>query len=100
VLPDGKRERVGELALPRRAALLLAYVRTHRRPTTQVVKHWLVQHAWITTGARFGWWHGDQALQTLIRADNVVEARWGIGYRSEAVAREALAFVRAHEARG
>jgi hypothetical protein len=85
------------MPLPRRAALLLAFVAKHPKPANKIVKHWLVQHAWITTGARFGWWHGAQALKTLIAVDRLVEARWGIGYRSEADARSALAFVHAHE---
>jgi hypothetical protein len=80
-----------------RADRLLAYVRVHKKPTNPVVKHWLVQSAWITAGARFGWWHGTQALQTLIATDRLVEAEWGIGYRSEAVAKAALAYVHAHE---
>ena len=60
--------------------------------------HWLYQHNWIVTGARFGWWQGATALRILIRVDGRVESRWGIGYRSEAIARRALAEVhsRAH----
>jgi hypothetical protein len=98
VLPGGKhRERAGELPLPVRAARLQAFVRAHPKPSNRVVRHWLVQHAWIAAGARFGWWHGAQALATLVATDRLVEARWGIGYRSEGVARAALAFVHAHE---
>jgi hypothetical protein len=99
VIPGAKKELVGELPLPRRAALLLRYVSKHRKPTDKVVKHWLVQHAWIVAGARFGWWHGEQALLTLIRVDHQVERQWKIGYKSERVAQRALAFVRAHEAK-
>jgi hypothetical protein len=63
-------------------------------PTSANVQHWLYQHAWIVTGARFGWWHGDRALVILIRVDRRVESLWGIGHRSEASARDALAYVR------
>jgi hypothetical protein len=64
------------------------------KPTNQLVNYWLYQHAWIVTGARFGWWHGAQALETLIRVDEQVQRQWGVGSRSEAVARAALAKVR------
>ena len=94
---NAHRERAGELPLPSRAALLKRFVHAHGQPTNAAVKHWLVQHAWITAGARFGWWHGAQALQTLIATDRLVEATWGIGYRSESVARAALAYVHGHE---
>ena len=39
-------------------------------------------------------WHGAEALQTLIRVDQRVEREWGIGRKSESVARAALAHVR------
>ena len=58
------------------------------------IQHWLYQHAWIVTGAKFGWWHGADALETLIRVDQHVEREWGIGAKSEAVARAALSQVR------
>jgi len=54
-------------------------------------RYWLYQHAWIVTGARFGWWHGAAALRLLITVDRRVESQWGIGRRSESVARGALA---------
>jgi hypothetical protein len=94
---NAHRERAGELPLPVRADKLMRFVHAHKKPTNPIVKHWLVQHAWITAGARFGWWHGAEALKTLIATDRLVEAEWGIGYRSEAVARAALAYVHAHE---
>ena len=58
------------------------------------MRHWLYQHAWIVTGARFGWWHGAQALQTLIAVDRQLERQWGIGGKSQAVANAALEQVR------
>jgi len=58
-------------------------------------RYWLYQHAWIVTGARFGWWHGAAALRILIGVDGRVESQWGVGFRSESVARAALAAVEA-----
>jgi PASTA domain len=87
-------EPLNEIALPARARRLEAWVETRPTPTNANIQHWLYQHAWIVTGARFGWWHGDNALVTLIRVDRRVERLWGIGYRSEASARAALAYVR------
>lgn len=95
-VPGAPREPLDEIALPARARRLDAWL-TGRGPTAANQRHWLYQHAWIVTGANFGWWHGAEALRLLIRVDHRVESRWGIGYRSEAVARRALAAV---EARG
>jgi hypothetical protein len=85
-----------ELALPTRARRLDAWLRTHPKPTNANVRHWLYQHEWIVTGARFGWWHGSEALEILIRVDEQVQRRWKIGAKSEAAARRALAAVRAN----
>jgi hypothetical protein len=87
------REPLDEITLPARALRLQAWLGT-RSKTRGNVQHWLYQHAWIVTGARFGWWHGTQALQTLIRIDERVQRQWGIGARSEAIARAALAQTR------
>jgi hypothetical protein len=89
------REPLGEITLPARARRLSAWLTPSRNLTAANVQHWLYQHAWIVTGARFGWWHGAEALRTLIRVDRRIEARWGIGYRSEAAARQSLAEVEA-----
>ncbi|HEX2495338.1 MAG TPA: PASTA domain-containing protein [Gaiellaceae bacterium] len=88
-------EPLDEAPLTTRARRLERWLATHRRPTTANVNHWLYQHEWIVTGARFGWWRGDQALEILIRVDEQVQRRWNIGSRSEAAARRALAAVRA-----
>ncbi len=87
------REPQGEIALPVRARRLEAWLTPRRSPSRANVRHWLYQHAWIVSGARFGWWHGAAALRTLIRVDRRLESRWGIGHRSEALARRALAEV-------
>ncbi|MGH3064274.1 MAG: PASTA domain-containing protein [Gaiellaceae bacterium] len=88
-------EPLDEAPLTTRARRLERWLATHRRPTTSNVNHWLYQHQWIVTGARFGWWRGAQALEILIRVDEQVQRRWNIGSRSEAAARRALAAVRA-----
>jgi hypothetical protein len=87
------KEPLDEIALPARALELQRWV-ANRPKTGANVRHWLYQHAWIVTGAQFGWWHGADALQTLIAADQQVERQWGIGGKSQAVARAALAQVR------
>jgi hypothetical protein len=89
------KEPLDELALPVRAARLERWVAAHPKPSNANVRHWLYQHEWIVTGARFGWWHGAEALEILIRVDERVQRRWGIGGKSEAAARRALAAVRA-----
>jgi hypothetical protein len=90
-----KAEPLDEMPLPDRARMLAGWLGSHPKPTAANQRHWLYQHAWIVTGARFGWWRGDEALRILIGVDRRVEARWGIGARSEAEARRALAFVEA-----
>jgi hypothetical protein len=85
-----RREPLNEMPLAVRAKLLLDWLQTDPRPTDANVGRWLYQHAWIVSGARMGWWHGEAALQTLVAADNRAWALWGIGARSRAVARQAL----------
>jgi len=84
------KEPLDEISLPERADQLAAWAATNPRATKKTVRHWLYQHAWIVDGAKFGWWHGAQALATLIAVDQRLERNWGIGHRSEAVARAAL----------
>lgn len=84
-----------ELALPERARRLEVWLRTHSKPTDANVQRWLYQHEWVVTGARFGWWHGAEALEILVRVDQQVRRSWGIGAKSEAAARRALVAVRA-----
>jgi hypothetical protein len=93
-VPGAPKEPLDEIPLPARARRLEAWLTRTRGPTAANERHWLYQHAWIVTGARFGWWHGAEALRVLIRVDRRVESQWGVGYRSEAVARGALAAVR------
>jgi hypothetical protein len=95
IVPGARREPVNEIPLSDRAKALLVWLNRHPNATDANVKHWLYQHAWIVTGAEMGWSHGSEALRTLIVADRRVWALWGIGARSTAVARQALAEVEA-----
>jgi hypothetical protein len=88
------KEPQAEMPLPQRAHLLSAWIAAHSK-TKANVRHFLYQHSWIVTGAKFGWWHGADALRELIAADQAAQHRWGIGRRSELVARAALAEVEA-----
>jgi PASTA domain len=94
-VPGAPKEPLNEMPLPRRARALGAWAAKHPRPTDANVAHWLYQHAWIVTGAKFGWWRGAEALRVLIAVDERVISNWGIGARSRAVARTALAEVEA-----
>jgi hypothetical protein len=94
VVPGAKSEPLDEVPLTVRARQLDAWLSSHRSLDDANVSHWLYQHAWIVTGANLGWWHGAQALETLIAVDHRVERFWGIGNRSERVAHAALVEVR------
>ena len=94
-VPGAPKEPLDEIPLQVRAQRLEAWLARGRDPTAANQRHWLYQHAWIVTGARFGWWHGAEAIRILIRVDRRVESQWGVGYRSEAAARFALAAVEA-----
>jgi PASTA domain len=95
VVQGAPKEPLDEIPLTTRAQRLSAWLTPSRGPTAGNQRHWLYQHAWIVTGARFGWWHGAAALRLLIAVDRRVESQWGIGRRSESVARRALAGVEA-----
>jgi hypothetical protein len=83
-----------EMPLPQRAHLLSAFIASHAKSTANV-RHFLYQNSWIVTGAKFGWWHGADALHELIAADQAAQHRWGLGRKSELVARAALSEVEA-----
>jgi hypothetical protein len=95
VVHGAPKEPLDEIPLTTRAQRLSAWLTPSRRPTAANQRYWLYQHAWIVTGARFGWSHGAAALRLLIAVDRRVESQWGIGRRSESVARAALAGVEA-----
>jgi hypothetical protein len=92
-VPGAPAEPQDEVSLPVRAKQLAAWLAAHPKPTNATVDHWLYQHNWIVTGARFGWAGGAQALRTLVAVDARVQKLWGIGARSEQLARRALAEV-------
>ena len=90
-----RKEPLDEMPLTERAQRLRAWLGRHPQPTSANVRYWLYQNSWIVTGARFGWWHGAEALRILIAANARAQAVWGIGLKSEARARVALAYVQA-----
>jgi hypothetical protein len=94
VVANAPKEPLKEMPLQQRAKLLSTWLASHAK-TPANVRHFLYQHSWIVTGASFGWWHGAQALRELIAVDRVAQKRWGIGRKSELVARSALAEVEA-----
>jgi hypothetical protein len=88
-------EPLDEITLVSRATELDAWVDSHRQRTPAAVNHWLYQHNWIVTGASFGWSGGAQALKKLIATDLRLQRLWGVGARSEQLARRTLAAVEA-----
>jgi len=94
VVDKAPKEPQDEMPLPQRAHLLSVFIASHPKSAANV-RHFLYQHSWIVTGAKFGWWHGATALRELIAADQAADHRWGIGRKSELVARAALAEVEA-----
>jgi|GEM_PF-667221 len=95
-IAGAKPEPLDEIPLPQRAKNLDTWLDSHRVASAANERYWLFQHAWIVAGAKFGWWHGAQALETLIAVDKRVEELWGVGSKSETEARSALEFVRSH----
>jgi hypothetical protein len=89
-------EPTDELTLPARARMLSRRMDAMSKPTDRLVNYWLYQHAWIVTGARFGWHDGAEALRILIQVDQSLVRRFDFGARSEVVARRALAYVEAN----
>jgi PASTA domain len=94
-VPGARAEPTDEISLLDRAKRLDAYVEAHPKPSNAGARHWLYQHAWIVTGARFGWWKGAEALEVLVAVDRQVQRQWGLGAKSRRVAEQALAEVRA-----
>lgn len=96
-VPGAPPEPLDEMPLVDRVQQLDAWLTAHPKVSPAKVDHWLFQHSWIVTGARFGWWQGAEALRLLIRVDERAQKLWGVGSRSAQLARKALAQV---EARG
>ena len=94
VVAGAPGEPADEMPLPQRAKNLGRRVASlTARPGEKFVGHWLYQHAWIVTGAGFGWANGDEALRTLVQVDRSLYVRFGFGAKSEQVARRMLAWV-------
>jgi PASTA domain len=96
ILAGAPAEPADEMPLPERARRLGERLDAAGKPTKRLVEHWLYQHAWIVTGASYGWQDGAKALRILIRVDERLQERFGLGARSEAAARKALAEVERH----
>jgi hypothetical protein len=94
-VPGAPKEPAGSTSLPDRAVELQQWLEAHRQPTAANLNHWLYEHAFLVAGARFGWWHGSTALQTLIEVDKRAEELWGVGAQSRTTAEKALAEVEA-----
>ena len=97
-VPGARVEPLDEMPLPNRALLLRRWLDAHPRKTTSNVEHWLYQNAWIVTGAKLGWWHGADALTTLVAVDQRAQTLWGIGSKSAQNAQAALALVKSRSA--
>jgi PASTA domain-containing protein len=95
VVRGAPSEPLDEMPLPQRAKELAAWVEHLDGMTPAALDHFAYQHAWIVTGATFGWWRGAEALRTLLEVDRRVWAQWGIGARSADLARRTLAEVEA-----
>jgi hypothetical protein len=93
VVPGAPAEPRDEILLSARAKQLATWVEKHPKRSRAAVDHWLYQHNWIVTGARFGWADGAEALRTLIAVDARTQKLWGVGGQSERLARRVLAEV-------
>jgi PASTA domain len=93
VVPGAPAEPLDEMPLPDRARLLEKRLSGKPKPTPALVNFWLYQHAWLVTGAQFGWSGGADALRILVRVDHDLQSRWDMGGKSAAVAEAALAEV-------
>lgn len=92
-VPGAPVEPVRELPLPARARLLAAWAAKAPAYTAQTRHHFLYQHAWVVTGARFGWSQGARALRTLVAADTQLARHWPTARFQLREARAALAEV-------
>ena len=92
-VPGARTEPLDEMPLTNRAQLLRSWLEAHPTKTSANIAHWSYQNAWIVTGAKFGWWHGAEALTTLIAVDRRAQQLWGIGNKSALQAQAALSEV-------
>jgi hypothetical protein len=94
-VPGAKSEPLDEMPLPARATALMKWLDAHPKQTPANAQHWLYQNEWILAGARMGWWHGAEALRTLVAVDRRTAQLWGVGAKSAGVAEQALNEVQA-----
>jgi hypothetical protein len=92
-VPGARKEPLDEMPLTNRAQLLRSWLEAHPTKTHANVAYWSYQNAWIVAGAKFGWWHGAEALTTLIAVDRRAQQLWGIGNKSALQAQSALSEV-------
>jgi PASTA domain len=93
VVSGAPSEPLEEIPLPQRASELSAWEKKLQELTPAALDHFAYQHAWIVTGAKFGWWRGAEALRTLITVDQRLVERFEVGAEYETEARAALAEV-------
>jgi len=93
VVPGAPAEPLDEIPLTERAENLLRWAQALDKIKAEALDHYAYQHAWIVTGARFGWWRGAEALRILIQVDETMQKRFDVGRENEAQARAALAEV-------
>ena len=87
------KEPLDEMPLTQRAKLLGAWLAGQTSATPAFWDHYTYQHAWVVAGAKFGWWHGAEALRTLLRVDAVLAKRFGHAASLQQTARAALVLV-------
>jgi len=95
VVPGAPSQPNGTPSLPTVAHKLASWVNKHPHATSANTRHWLSTNAWVTTGARFGWAGGAEALTVLIAADKRAEHLWHVGSQNRKMAQETLRFVHA-----
>jgi hypothetical protein len=93
VVKGAPKEPLDEMPLPDRARKLAKWAAGLAKLTPAALDHYTYQHAWVVTGAKFGWWHGDEALRILIQVDKQMQQTFHVGGKYEATARAALAEV-------
>lgn len=94
LVPGAPKEPARSRSLPDRVSALATWIAAHRQPSAATLDHWWYEHAYVVSGARFGWWHGAAALKALIDVDKRAEALWGVGTQRRTTAEKALAEVR------
>ncbi len=93
VVAGAPREPLDKLSLPDRANKLRSWAGSLKKLTPAALDHFTYQHAWVVTGAEFGWWGGAEALRILVATDTLVQHKFGVGAKYKATARAALSKV-------